>query len=257
MTKWRSLSFFLVSTSIIFTTTLDSKRSFEEKPLQINAGPLFNYAQYNLGDLSKIEGHLAGIHIDIQHGTPSRWYGYADFDGRWNPSFVCGEQDLKSTVHDYRTQGFFGYSFHKTASCSFTPFAGLGFYHLSDKLKPNIMTYRYSTLYIPIGFKGEWIVHPECLQISLTALYRAGVASWAKVSTPGQPSSYEDARYAHGVHIEIPFLWYHAWGKKIDLQTKFVPFFDWHQFNKPGNSQQIVQLDRWHLGLQFILGLRF
>ena len=119
---------------VLCASVLDANNcKFEDKRIQVNAGPIFNYAQYNLGNLSKIDGYLAGIHVDVQHSTPSRWYGRVDFDGRWEAGFICGEQDVKSHIHDYRTQGFFGYSIFKTNCLNLAPFTGLGFYHLSKE----------------------------------------------------------------------------------------------------------------------------
>ena len=149
----------------------------QENQYEINIGPAFNYARYDLGCLPKVHGYLAGIHFDFQLDTTSCIYTKIAFDGLFNAGFICGCDDIKSRIRDYKTEWFLGYNWDGLAdyasSCenvTLTPFTGVGFYFLSNELQPEIIDYRYFNVFIPLGFKLHWDVCPESFQVELQAL---------------------------------------------------------------------------------------
>jgi hypothetical protein len=243
-------------------------RDFENQTFQFNVGPLFNFARYEFGCLPKIEGYLAGLHFDFQHGAPSSFYFNLQFDGRWNAGFVCGEEDLKSQIKDYRPELQLGYNFFfgKYESVIFTPIVGIGFLYLSNELKPQDITYRYFSVDVPVGAHLQWVVSQEEFEVGLEALYRAQVWARVKVKTPCIELCECDRikiKRSHGVHIEVPLTWYLTWDLSANIQTKVVPFFDWNRFgcadeaNSNGICIDIPQLKQWYLGLHVDLGIRF
>src|SRR3990167_4647679 len=151
-----------------------SARDFEDQTLQINVGPTFNFARYRLGCMPKIQGYLAGIHVDFAHGRPSKWYANAQFDGRWNAGYICSNNDEKLQIKDYRPELKVGYNFFfgEYESFVFTPAVGLGYYVLSAKLKPECVTRRYSNVNVPVGFDFNWRNDANTFQAGLLALYR-------------------------------------------------------------------------------------
>ncbi len=232
---------------------------------QENIGPIFNFARYDIDGLPKIQGYLAGIHADIIHRYPSHYYMNAHFDGRWNAGFICGDLDLKSQIRDYRPELDLGYSFF---SCNdeyiFTPITGLGFYYLSNELKPNVITNRYFNLYVPVGFDLLWR-KKEHFQINLKATYRIDAWTRVKIKTPCETLCNKvDLKRTQGLHVELPMTWF--LDKHLccfPLHMKVVPFFDWNQFGRSdeANSQGICfavpQLRRWYLGLHIDIGVRY
>lgn len=249
-------------------------RCFEPNNTQLNVGPLFNFARYKLGCLPKIEGYLAGVHTDLIYGRPycapvSDWYGYLRFDGRWNAGYVCGKDDLKSQIKDYRPEAAIGYNYCICDETTFiTPFVGLGFYYLSNELKPDIITYKYNNLYVPIGADFYWRAK-EHFQVEVFAEYRIDVWTRLKLRTPCVPICDKiKLSRTNGVHVEVPMTWFidkeWCWcSQDFGMQAKVVPFFDWNRFGyaKEGNSEglcyNVPKLQRWYLGLHIDIGVNF
>lgn len=265
---------------LLLFTFLTNARSIEENQYQFNLGPLFNYARYNLGCLPKIHGYLAGIHADFQLNTPSCIYTEIDFDARFNAGFICGCDDTKSKIRDYKVEWFLGYNWdglgERWSACqdvTLTPFAGVGFYFLSNELKPNIIDYRYFNVFVPLGFKAHWDVCSDTFAVELQALYRADAHTQAEVDTPCIDDEDCDCEKlclnrSHGVHVEVPLIWndictWEIGGCETEFQMKVVPFFDWNRFGSAAevNSNdlciEVPQLDRWHLGLHVDFGILF
>lgn len=243
------------------------KKKRNKRKLQLNVGPIFNFARYNLGCLSKIQGYLAGIHFDFRSDRPSWLFTVIQFDGRWNAGFICDRFNTRSKIADYRPEMLLGYTFYcdQEKTQSFTPFLGLGFYHLKSRLKPNIITYKYFNLYVPVGFEARWDVRPGEFDIALRVFYRIDAWTRLKVFTPCvEQCECEKIRLkrSQGVHVELPCSWYHQ-KKRVTLLYKMVPFFDWNRFGraKEGNCNgicfDIPCLDRWHLGLELNFGIQF
>lgn len=232
---------------------------------QENIGPIFNFARYKLDGIPKIQGYLAGIHADIIHRYPSRYYMNAHFDGRWNAGFVCGDLDLKSQISDYRPEVDLGYSFF-TCNDNYiiTPIAGLGFYYLANELKPNVITYKYNNLYVPVGFDLLWR-EKEHFQVNVMATYR--IDAWTRLNFKApceELCSKVELKQTQGVHVEIPMTWF--LDKQIlcyQAHLKIVPFFDWNRFGSANEASSqgicfaIPELNRWYLGLHIDLGVRY
>lgn len=241
---------------------------FKKQRWQFNVGPIFNFARYDLDCLPKIQGYLAGIHTDFTYRKPRMLYSQIQFDGRWNAGYICGEFDIKTKIRDYRPEFFLGYnfSFNDENSMLLTPLVGFGFYHLSNELQPDVMTYRYFNIYVPVGLDFLWQVREDEFDIGLRALYRADVYTKLKLTTPCIEEcecDKIDLKRSHGVHLEMPFTWYRTHRHRANFQFKVVPFFDWNRFgradeaNSNGLCLEIPQLDRWHLGLRLDFGVRF
>lgn len=245
----------------------------EQDNSQLNVGPLFNFARYKLGCLPKFEGYLAGVHADYIYGRPvceplSDLYGYLRFDGRWNAGYICGKDLLKSNINDYRPEFGIGYNVNVCNDQYFTPFVGLGFYYLSNKMKPVIMTYKYLNLYVPIGANHLWRVK-DCFQVELMAEYRIDAWTRLKLKTPDVKICDKIKLHrTNGVHVELPMTRFYdvdmCWcSETFHMQTKVVPFFDWNRFGSAneGNSQglclAVPELKRWYLGLHVDLGINF
>lgn len=183
-------------------TSLLSARPFEEQSWQFNAGPEFNFARYKFSNQNvdccssscdtacdecpfpHQQGYLAGLHLDLTHTAPSHWYFKLQFDGRWNAGYVCGKQDTRLQIKDYRPETDFGYSFFfGEKEHSVTPFIGLGFNYLSAEFKHAIMTNRYFNLYVPLGMNMVWNVRPEEFNVGLSFEYRIDAWTRLKVDT--------------------------------------------------------------------------
>lgn len=240
-------------------------REFANQTFAINTGPLFNYAKYNFGCLPKIQGYLAGIHADITHSKPSKWYTSLMFDGRWNAGYICGDVDLRTQVKDYRTELDLGYSFFfRDQRNSITPFTGLGFFYLSNEFKPDIITYRYYNLFVPFGLRGAHTLKEEVCDIGLMVEYRLDAWTRLKMNTPCINLCEKFTMHrAEGAHVEMPFTHYHTTQHCVNIQTSIVPFFDWNKFgavnetNCAGQCIPVPQLKQWYLGLHVDIGIRF
>lgn len=232
----------------------------------LNAGPLFNFARFKFGCLPKIQGYLAGLHADFELVTPCCFYTSIIFDGRWNAGFICGDQDTKAQIKDYRSQWFLGYRFCSGCNTSITPFWGFGFYHLSQELKPDIMSYRYFNIFIPLGLHFEWDPCSDEFTIGLSVLYRPDVWTRLKLDTPCVQACDNQKiklKRSYGVHVALPMQWVLTCNECVDVQTKIVPFFDWNRFGKADEANcnglcfEVPRLDRWYLGLHIDIGIRF
>lgn len=240
-------------------------RQFENQTFALNTGALFNFARYDLGELPKIEGYLAGIHTDLTHSKPSKWFTSLIFDGRWNAGYVSGNDDIKVQIKDYRPELQLGYTFFlENQRTSVTPFTGLGFFYLSNEIKPDIITYRYFNLYVPVGLHVDHTLKEEICDIGLLLEYRPDVWTRLKVNTPCVKLCEKFTMHrAHGLRIELPFTHYHTTSHRANIQTKIVPFFDWNHFgavnqtNCAGQCIPVPKLNQWYLGLHVDIGLRF
>jgi hypothetical protein len=192
-------------------------KPFVEQIWSTSVGPLFNFARYTFGndvvccntaptccDFPHAQGYLAGLHFEITHSRPSKWYANLQFDGEWNAGYVNNTANTFLQVKDYRPEIDFGYNFfiHKN-HYYITPFTGLGFYYLSTEYKNTLLTNKYNNLYVPIGFNLTWNVHPDCFEnvvecftAGLTAEYRIDAWTRLKITNDGCykcPTSYYDA----------------------------------------------------------------
>ena len=62
--------------------------------------------------------------------------------------------------------------------------ASLGeLYHLSKKLAPDVIRYKYHNVFIPVGFEFDWCVN-DCFDIGLRAEYRIDAYTRLKLSIP-------------------------------------------------------------------------
>lgn len=255
---------------LLFIPTSLLGRFFECDNSQLNVGALFNFARYKLGELPDVQGYLAGVHADYIYGRPhcaplSDFYTHLRFDGRWNAGFVCGCDDFKLQIKDYRPELAFGYNYCLDYDRRYiTPLVGVGFYYLSDEIKPNITTFRYFNVYIPVGAAFLWRCK-EDFQVELAAVYRIDAHTRLKLRDPCLNVC--DTLHlckTRGVHVELPFTWFHhtecmCW----NVQTKVVPFFDWNHFGRAkevtsrGVCFPVTKLDRWYLGLHVDIGVNF
>jgi hypothetical protein len=258
---------------ILFYTAGCFGHFFECRNTQVNVGPLFNFARYNFGNLPKIEGYLAGVHTDLIYGRSycdplSDLYLNLRFDGRWNAGFVCGQDELKSQIKDYRPELNIGYNWCICdESYYLTPLTGIGFYYLSNELKPNIITNRYFNVYVPIGANLLWQAKRH-FQVELAAEYRINAWTRLKLQTPDlNVCDKLKLTHTNGVHVEVPMTWfldtYSCCFNDLHLQCKVVPFFDWNRFgnvnerNFEGLCLPVPELKRWYLGLHVDIGVNF
>ncbi len=236
---------------------------------QLNVGALFNFARYKQGELPNIQGYLAGIHADYIYGRPhvaplSNLYSYLRFDGRWNAGFVCGCDDLKLQIKDYRPEWAVGYNFCLKSDQQYvTPLVGVGFYYLSDEIKRDVVTFRYFNVYIPVGASFLWR-RCDDFQVELSAVYRANAHTRLKIEDPCLDLC-DKLRLCktRGAHVELPFTWFLNTCRCWDIQTKVVPFFDWNHFGRATETTSlgvcfpVPKLDRWYLGLHVDVGIHF
>lgn len=190
-------------------------------PWQSNIGLNFNYARFQFGCLPKFDGYLAGVHWDISHSLPCHFYANLQFDGNWNAGPMCsfcdecdcdpntcnttnttcnndctipttpplGCPDLKARIKDLRPELDFGYSFTfcEHEQVALTPIIGVGFMYLSNRLKPQEVTYRYFNVNVPIGFKFLWIGEEYCdrqFDVGLDFTYRIDAWTRLKLRAP-------------------------------------------------------------------------
>lgn len=252
-------------------------RDFEDQHMQLNLGPLFNYARYDLGCLPKIQGYLVGFHSDYIYRHDPGFYTQVQFDGRWNAGYISGDFDTKVKIRDYRPEWLLGYDFALSHDCTayFAPLSGFGFYYLANELQPDVMAYRYLNFYIPVGFQALWKADEDCFDFELRALYRVDAYTRLKLETP----CYENDDLASpdeccnsnkiklersmGARIETPLTWYKTWDNRANFLIKLVPFFDWNRFGKASqaNSEgiciEVPQLTNWYVGAHLDFGLKF
>jgi hypothetical protein len=244
-----------------------SMSSLTANDIHLNVGPLFNFARFKVGDLPKVQGYLTGIHTDFEFVTAHYIYTRLIFDGRWNAGFVCGDQDTKAQIKDYRPQWWLGYQWCSCDAFFFTPFTGFGFYYLSNELKPDVIQYRYFNIFVPLGLTFEWSVRPpQDFTMGIRGWYRPDVWTRAKVETASvQICKVKKIklRRSHGVHVEVPMSRSWRCGEYVDLYTNLVPFFDWNRFgnadeaNSNGLCLEVPHIDCWYLGLHIDISIRF
>ena len=273
---FRSYQLLILLSSVLplFGACSDSERCVPwYKYIQTDVGINFNYARYKLGKLSKISGYLAGVHCELEFKKPCHVLVGIYFDGQWNAGHLCSKTDLcnpsdvRSKVADYIVDLHAGYNW---AICSerflFTPFAGVGFYHLSKKLAPDVIRYKYHNVFIPVGFELDWCVN-DCFDIGLRAEYRIDAYTRLKLSIPCiKVCEKLKLKRSHGVKVEIPMTWYYdasVCGKRsLDMNCKVIPFFDWNKFGAAKQESNclavpVPKLKRWHLGLRVLVGFNF
>ncbi len=260
---------YLASMMLCIATTSLASRDFEHQTLQLNVGPSFNYARYTLGCLPRMQGYLGGIHTDLTYNR--KWYSRTQFDGHWNagPALV-GKLDTRAKVRDYTTSSLVGYNFQMEDMPNMvaTPLIGLEFNYLSNKLRPDIITYRYLMVNMPIGGRLLWTIRENEFDIALHALYLANIYGKVKLKIPclddlDTKCDKLDLKRSHGFHVETPFTWYKSHDRRANWHFKVVPFFDWNKYgavdekNSNNLALGIPSLKRWHLGLRLDFGLTF
>lgn len=237
-----------------------------------NTGLLFNYAHYSFGDLPDYSGYLAGLHVDFEHRYKECVRTEVRFDGAWNAGHICAENDLKANINDFRTMFDIGYIMTPCSDTwSVTPYLGFEFVYLSNKLCPQDVTYKYYLIYVPIGFLSEWKFSDE---FSAGLSFQYEIEAWQNLTmrnpnivplTMGNCCKDMDIELtrSYGIHIEMPFTRQLVCNSNCyELQTKLVPFFDWHKFGeaKACNNQLtplIPHLTEWYLGVHWNIGIRF
>lgn len=242
-------------------------RPIEDQACSINVGPTFNFARYKFGDLPKTQGYLAGIHADFTHDLPCHLWTRLRFDGRWNAGFVCSKDGVRTKIQDYRPQWDLGYNFAlgRCENFELAPFAGLGFFYLSNKFKTEDNTFRYLNLYVPIGLHANWIVHEDCFEVGLSTFYRIDAWTRLKVKTPDlEQTNKLKLKRTQGLLVELPLTWYHEDDCRCaNFQTRVVPFFDWNRFGKTKEKNEnglrvpVPKLQQWYLGVHVDVGIRF
>lgn len=241
----------------------------------MNFGSDFNYARYKLNNVASQGGYLAGPHFDIAYKRPCSVYSGLNFDGRWNAGNICSTTNLdnpnflqggntQASVADFLTDWELGY-YHLSCDERFTvmPYSGVGFQHLTFRLKPNIMRYKYNQVYVPVGLEFLYF-SPRDFSVGFKADYRAGAYTRLKVSTPGVGSSGKlKLNYSQGVNVKAPITLYYLRDKCVGFHFAMIPFFDWNQFSNTSqvNGQNvqfpIPKLTRWYLGLNVNIGITF
>lgn len=279
---WRVLSLTLLALSSPALTIHE-----EDNAWQSNVGLNFNFARYRFGDLPTLNGYLAGIHWDLSHSWPSNWFVNLQFDGEWNAGPVSADNcstdcdcngnpiaptDLQSSIRDFRPEFDFGwnFSFCENENFTLTPFIGLGFLYLSNKLCPQDVRYRYYNLNVPIGLSATWYSYScECSDFDMGLAITYRIDAWTRlklslpdldmdavvcvdpcncdcpntVTTPSNVVCNDDCddncnklklKRTNGVHVAMPMRWNFDTKEDmcINMQAKVVPFFDWNSFGR-------------------------
>jgi hypothetical protein len=241
--------------------------------LAMNFGTVFNYARYTLGCLEPQSGYLVGPHFDFSYQKSYRPFFGLEFDGRWNAGFISDKNSTtRADVADYIPATYLGFTFD-TADHAFriTPFTGLGYYRLSYQLEPDMLTYQYNQIFVPVGLNFNYHFERN-FSIGLDTMYRVGAYNHLKLKTPCiTPDDCTDEcngnslklNYSSGFRVRMPFVCHYRNGKKVAFNTTLAPFFDWNKFASTcdANSQGIVfpipTNTRWYLGVMANLGISF
>jgi hypothetical protein len=230
----------------------------------MNLGTDFNFAHYRIDDSITQKGYLAGPHFDVAYKRPCSIYTGLNFDGRWNAGFVTTSAGVpQADVVDFRSDWKIGYYFLSYCELySLIPYTGLGFQHLFYKIKPNIMTYKYYQLYLPLGF--EFLYNsPKDFTIGLRADYRAGAYTKLAISTPNVASPGKlKLKYSHGVHVAMPVYLHYLRDRCVGLDLSLIPFFDWNRFAKTTETNGVLPFPimtnkRWYVGVNANIGINF
>ena len=247
----RSLSRALLLSPLLLLITNISAR--EDKTMQLNVGPLFNFARYKFDCQPKNQGYLAGVHADFAHIVKCREYVGVRFDGRWNAGNVSGcEQE--NHIQDYRTELDLGYNFDvswcKMEDLRLTPILGVGFFFLGDEFgdisccsssssscnpcssSSGDCDFRYYNVFVPVGFKSEWRVN-DCFSWGIDAEYR--IDAWTRLKQNGSCDKQKLHSRTQGVLVEVPMTWQSGQVWCTDFQVKVVPLFDWNRFGRVDN----------------------
>lgn len=251
-------------------SSLSARHCNLDQTMQFNVGSTFCHVQSDFGDMPTTLGYQAGIHTDLTYSKAESFYAQLQFDGSWNAGYIAGPLAQKSKVGDYRPEGLFGYNF--VSSCGkmvFTPLIGFGYHHFSNELSPDIMTYNYHHLYIPIGFDFAYPIRDCNFEIGARVVARLGVAAWLDLETPlinlgnDDDDNDLDLEWSYGVRVEVPLTWHKTTGNDINWQVKVVPYFDWNHFGETEDTGifnlpiGVPEVDRWQLGLHVDFGMRF
>lgn len=227
--------FFLVP--ICLASSFLSAREPECRNMQMNIGPIVNYAHYEFGCEPNIRGVLAGLHFDYQHIQPKREFVGVRFDGRWNAGSVSNCLQEKNTIRDYRPELDLGYNFMWCQnSMRATPFTGLGFLYFAINPRCEDIKNQYFNLFVPIGLQYEHQVN-DCFSWGFMAEYR--IDAWTRMKVKEDCCTLCDKMKLHprtqGLLIELPFTWFGKESKchQFSWHLKVVPLFDWNRF---GNS---------------------
>lgn len=225
---------FLLLSPLLFIASFLSARDPECRTMQMNIGPIINYAHYELGCEPNIRGALAGLHFDFEHINPEREYVGIRFDGRWNAGSVSNCFQEKNEIRDYRTELDLGYNFlWCEENMRLTPFSGFGFFFFSTELRCADISNRYYNLFVPIGLKFEWTVN-DCFSWGALAEYR--IDAWTRLKVSEECGFACDRAKLHprtqGLLIELPLTWFGKESKchPFSWQIKVVPLFDWNRF---------------------------
>src|SRR3990172_7760634 len=153
--------------------------------LNLNVGTVFNYARYRLGCLEPQSGYLAGPHIDFSFQKACRPFFGVEFDGRWNAGFITDAcSTVRAHVADYIPAAYLGFTFGITNNTWLvTPFTGLGYYRFVYQLEPDMLTYKYNQIFVPVGLNVSYR-SPRNFSIGFEPMYRIGAYNRVKVSTP-------------------------------------------------------------------------
>lgn len=254
-----------LSISMLFVASLIHARPFEEQTMQWSMGPLFNYAEYRLGCVPKLQGYLAGIHTDLIYSND--WYTELRLDSRFNTTLMCGALDTRSKVRDVNPAWYVGYNCNPEDCYDllFRPITGVSFTYLSHQLQPNISTYKYFIIDVPVGLHALWDVCPDEFFMGIKAEYRINVYRQLKLSTPCLTIGEKiGLKRGHAFNIEVPLAWQRTTHhERANFILKVVPLFRWIEYGKADQTNtnclpyEIPRLRQWHLGLHLDFGITF
>ncbi len=244
-------------------TPFISARDPECRTMQVNLGPLVNYADYKFDCTSKLQGALVGLHFDWEHSRPKREFVLVRFDGRWSAGKEKG-CNIQDRIQDYRPELDFGWNFNPCwcgRRSVITPFFGLGFIYEQNKIgaessscpfsgcasscsnscsnscsdscssSSDSNSIRYYNIYVPVGLRVDW-KHSECFQWGLNVEYR--IDAWTRLQVGEDCNTLCNKVKPHhrtqGVLLEVPFQWNFREGECVDWHVRLVPFFDYNKF---------------------------
>ena len=237
------------------------------KELDMQIGSELFYTRFHQGCPCPQKGFLSGPTFNFRWTRPWRIYLGVFFDGLWKIGHICSRDGIFIDSNQYEALFKIGVPcINNNETFIITPHLGLDFLHFFHKIENCIVTYRYNSIAIPMGFEFSHLTS-EHFYWQLRAYYRLDAYTRLKVETP---CAYETTdckiklKRAHGIHLELPLSCVYRAQERVSIILQWSPTFDWQKFScadpcdcKNNPRLPIPELKSWKLGTKAIFGINF
>ena len=177
---------------------------------RFQVGPHFSYGNLKFAQEPSRTGFVGGIAALFNHYQENGFYTDLYFRGSWNWGKLCDNLNQRSDFSDYLAETRTGLLINFCDSFVVF-FVGLGFNHLRIRQQPDQSLFRYSKIYLPIGFYGLYQIN-DCFSIGARFKVKPDLHPILTLgsSCDRMPTTdrFFKITYRYGIDVELPMTYY-------------------------------------------------